>query len=398
MVTFAQIKQLDIDSLNQVADMWDAIGNQLMGPGEVGEGVSGGAAGALLKQIEQFPEHWTGNGAQAAADHCKRVSENIVDVAISVKKLASLIRRTASWEGADNELGLAKAKDTAQRLEAQAHEQGLTIDADGHVSWDGAWFPDFLLSEEAQRREARKEQQAEALQREVDELLTAATKTDRWVASALKVIFGTTENFETRDREHGKLDPTLNDWVTKLKFGLVSIGLDWYFGFDDANELLQHWLEGSGDPYEVDVEKMLKDMPAFREDVNKTLEKIKELPDGKFDTSTLELNDEGEPQWQDSSPRVDKYDNDGSKNWYYALNNFEYKLVGEKKDGVITYHIEIQKEYNWGVPSQYRGTLKEPIFDSDFIEQADAAKLHSTAMARDFTVHGKSDAKTIPVN
>src|SRR5690606_4263128 len=176
----------------------------------------------------------------------------------------------------------------------------------------------------------------------------------------------------------------------------------------DAAKLLRHWLNGSGQPYEVDVEKMLKDMPAFREDINKTLEKVKQLPDGKFDTSKLELNEKGEPQWQDSAPRIEKYSNPGSMNWYYALNNFEYKLVGEKKDGVITYHIEIQKEYNYGTPSQYRGNLGPTISLPEFIkpdpikieliEQADASRLHSTAMARDFTVHGKSDTKTVPTD
>lgn len=408
MVTFAQLKQVDIDALLRVADMWDSIGNQLIGPGDVGQDISGGAAGALLEQIKQLPNHWKGQGAQAAMAHCKRVSSNIADVAASVRKLASLIRRTASWGGADNELGLAKAKDMAQRLEAKAHKEGLTIDSSGSVSWDGEWVPDFLLSDEAERQKARKNQKRDELQREVDELLRAATKADRWVANALPIIFGTPENFETRDREYGKLTPNMGDWRTKTKFQLVLLALEHKYEHYDAAKLLRHWLNGSGQPYEVDVEKMLKDMPAFREDINKTLEKVKQLPDGKFDTSKLELNEKGEPQWQDSAPRIEKYSNPGSMNWYYALNNFEYKLVGEKKDGVITYHIEIQKEYNYGTPSQYRGNLGPTISLPEFIkpdpikieliEQADASRLHSTAMARDFTVHGKSDTKTVPTD
>src|SRR5690606_32477028 len=64
-----------------------------------------------------------------------------------------------------------RSKDMAQRLEAKAHKEGLTIDSSGSVSWDGEWVPDFLLSDEAERQKARKNQKRDELQREVDELL-----------------------------------------------------------------------------------------------------------------------------------------------------------------------------------------------------------------------------------
>lgn len=77
--------------------------------------------------------------------------------------------------------------------------------------------------------------------------------------------------------------------------------------------------------------------------------------------------------------------------WYYALNHFQYRLVGEKEGGDITYRVDVKKRYDWGIPSEHRSTVSGGAgpFGMD-LEQADIAHLHSSGMARDFDVSGSS--------
>ncbi len=76
---------------------------------------------------------------------------------------------------------------------------------------------------------------------------------------------------------------------------------------------------------------------------------------------------------------------------YYGLNHFQYRTVGEKHGDQVTYHVEVQKRYDWGVPSEHRRT--QTAFGGPFkmeLEQADLARLNSTGLARDFDVKGSS--------
>jgi hypothetical protein len=81
--------------------------------------------------------------------------------------------------------------------------------------------------------------------------------------------------------------------------------------------------------------------------------------------------------------------------WYYGLNHFQYRTVGEKQNGKIRYHVEVKKRYDWGVPSEQRSDLHGPGID---LEQADIAHLNTSGEARDFNVHGSSRDTTIPAS
>jgi hypothetical protein len=148
-------------------------------------------------------------------------------------------------------------------------------------------------------------------------------------------------------------------------------------GWNDAAGLLDHYLTGSGEPYEIDANRLLADVPNFQNDVASTLDDVHELPDGPFETD-----------WKDTSSPHDQ-----DLNWYYGLNNFEYRVVGEKHGDQITYHVEVQKRYDWGIPSEHRRDLERFPVE---LEQAEIARLNTTGNAKDFDVHGKTDTKTIP--
>ncbi|MGW7056672.1 hypothetical protein, partial [Streptomyces sp. NPDC054888] len=94
--------------------------------------------------------------------------------------------------------------------------------------------------------------------------------------------------------------------------------------------------------------------------------------------------------------RPNPADSDRSIEWYYALNDFQYRLVGEKEGDEIKYHVEVQKRYDWGIPSEHRATVSGdgPGPLGMDLEQADIAYLHSSDMAQDFNVSGSSDEMT----
>ncbi|MFG2528135.1 hypothetical protein [Streptomyces sp. NPDC048516] len=100
-------------------------------------------------------------------------------------------------------------------------------------------------------------------------------------------------------------------------------------------------------------------------------------------------------EWSSTAP--DPSDGDSSTEWYYALNHFQYRLVGEKEGGEVTYHVEVKKRYDWGIPSEHRATVSGggpgPLGMN--LEQADIAHLHSSGMARDFDVSGTSGEMTV---
>ncbi|ARF58073.1 hypothetical protein B1H19_31320 [Streptomyces gilvosporeus] len=74
----------------------------------------------------------------------------------------------------------------------------------------------------------------------------------------------------------------------------------------------------------------------------------------------------------------------------------QYRLVGQKEGGKITYHVEVRKRHDRGIPSEHSATVsgggQGPLGMS--LEQADTAHLHSSAKTQDFDVSGSSDEMT----
>ncbi|MEU6308347.1 hypothetical protein [Streptomyces chartreusis] len=166
------------------------------------------------------------------------------------------------------------------------------------------------------------------------------------------MIFGTVGNFESEDRRFGIVEPTAKDRQVYNQLNNVAAYFAVMKGWPTAAGLVQHYLDGSGKPVEVEPQQMMNDPnPA---------------------------------------------DGDRSMEWYYALNHFQYRLVGEKQGDEIKYHVEVQKRYDWGIPSEHRATVSGggPGPMGMDLEQADIAHLHTSGMAQDFAVSGASDAMT----
>jgi RHS repeat-associated protein len=143
-------------------------------------------------------------------------------------------------------------------------------------------------------------------------------------------------------------------------------------GFDQASAMLTHWLSNTGDPYELDVNQMLKEMPKFKKEIQFELGKLKGK--GNFD-SGWKLTDTGNED----------------PDWYFAVNNFQYRVTGRTgSDGKSQYWLQVYKRYNFGTEEEGRNDVFFPNKDLTLtrVHQPDWAHLHTVGLARDYDASG----------
>lgn len=373
MPGFTALLQLDVAGLETFADEWATVHRKL-------KEARTGFHDDVVKPLHE--DHWRGKGGRAAQDYCDRVQLDIDALDKEVRALRKFLDTEADGTtGRGGVKGLAGLQLRAENLQREAMGEGMTITDSGRVEWSVMYDPDD--PESGKMLDERKET-ADALERRVRKLLYDAAEDDEWLAKSLKVIFGTVDNFETENRKFGIVEPTAKDRQVHNQLNNVAAYFATMKGWPTAAGLIQHYLDGSGKPVEVEPQQMMDDTPAFRKDVDETLEDdVRKRGDGPFTT-----------EWSSTAP--DPEDGDRSMEWYYALNHFQYRLVGEKEGDEITYHVEVKKRYGWGIPSEHRATVSGggpgPIGMD--MEQADIAHLHSSGMARDFDVSGSSDEMT----
>jgi hypothetical protein len=229
---------------------------------------------------------------------------------------------------------------------------------------------------------AAKDALARNLTDRLKKVLQEATDIDGELTRGLRVIFGTEDTFRTEDRTR-KDSAGPGDWWNWGELLIVEKFLRYHDHWTDAANLFDHYLRANGEPVNVEVDRMLHDVPAFRKDVDRTLDTVRQGPDGRFTT-----------EWESSAP--DLKDGDPSLNWYYALNNFRYRLVGVKNGDQITYHVEIYKRYDFGIPSEHRRDLEKRIQGISVfgVHQADVSRLNMVGKAKDFYVYGTSAQMT----
>ncbi|GDY33306.1 hypothetical protein [Gandjariella thermophila] len=372
MVDFTQLQNLNPSGLEQAADQWLSIHRKI-------EEAMAAFEDKVTRPLDEGI--WQGDAGAAAKRYCDAVTGDIEDVAKEVESLSSFLDEIVN--GSAEVASLRKNQQRIFDLHRQAVEQGMTVDSDGSVRWAVIRNPG-PLSDEERKREEQAARTASELERQIKDELREATETDHTLANSLKVIFGTPHNFESEDRQYGDHDETLYDAMldleTEAKLRSVELDLRHQKHWTDAADLLQHWLDGRGTPVDLNPEQMLNDIPAFKADAGRTLDEVRAMPDGTFTTN-----------WKTTAPNVT--DGDRSLNWFYALNHFQYRLVGEKTGGTITYHVEVQKRYDWGIPSEHRSSLDRPPI---YLEQADIAHLNSVGKAKEFDVRGTSGKMTAP--
>jgi hypothetical protein len=371
MVTFHQLVQLDIGGLEKFAEQWDAIHRKL-------QRIRDDYHDQVVKPLRD-EHHWQGDGGKSAAEFCDRIELDFDSLDDEVEALRTYLDTEADGaKGTGGVKGLEEHQLAALDYQRQAREHGIHITDDGSVEW-AVLLPRDPSDEQVTEAD-EKRTLADELERKIKDTLKKASEIDGNLARNLMVVFGTMDNFETESREFGILKPTDHDRKVHNQLNNVAAYMATFKGWPTAAGLVQHYLDGGGEPVEVYPTDMLKQIPQFQKDVDGTLGDVRKQPDGPFVT-----------EWSSTAP--DPKDGDRSMEWYYALNHFQYRLVGEKVDGEIVYQVEVQKRYDWGIPSEHRRSLDAPG-GMVHLEQADIAHLNTVGMARDFDVSGRSDPMT----
>ncbi|MDJ0347569.1 RHS repeat-associated core domain-containing protein [Streptomyces sp. H10-C2] len=190
---------------------------------------------------------------------------------------------------------------------------------------------------------------------------------------------GDLEYGDTEDRQYNKEAPSRRDKKVYGKVGWVLTG-SWAKDWTNAHDLLQHWMENSGDDYEVDPSTMINEIPNFKKTVASYLAGVSKSRNHIFDSG-----------WQGT--RSVESDGGKSLDWFYALNHFQWRVSGTKltREGIV-YNLEVRKRYDWGVPSEHRDDLNGAWIH---FNQPELAHLHTVGMARDFNVYGSSPMRGI---
>ncbi|MFD7923641.1 hypothetical protein ACFV3R_31065 [Streptomyces sp. NPDC059740] len=368
MVTFAHILTLDVDGLDLFSKRWQDVHSRIEMVGEMFHD---------LVVTDLHEEKWRGQAATSARQCCDRISMDIEALNAEVKGLRKFIDEEVN--GASGAASFRAIQTKAREIQQEAVESGMRVDDDGSVQWATMYDPD---DPESRRNAQMMKKKAEELQRRARGVIREADEEDQWMTQNLKVIFGTTHNFESENRKFGTAQPDEKDRKAANKLSTVGAAAN-ARGWVNTAYLVQHYLDGTGKPVEIDPEVLLQDVPQFRRDSDKTLqEDVKNRPDGPFAT-----------KWQSTAPN--RADGGKSLDYYYALNHFQYRMVGEKHGNKVTYHTEIKKRYDWGVPSEHRTTQSQAIGPFGItLEQADLAHLNTVGLARDFDVQGKSKQTT----
>jgi hypothetical protein len=384
VVTFTQLMNLNTQRLVSSADEWLRIASELE---QAWRNFDRTLLDPLNAQVQ-----WSGDDARAAARRCNDIHRDMEAVLKEVRVVAQFLNDVTVGRGNQANAGdssLEALQQGARNIQTEAVGKHLTIQEDGTVSWVVMRAPG--PPPPVTPFEAEKEEQARELTNRLKAILRAAMDIDDELTRGLRVIFGTDDTFRTEPDDHGHRivtgGATPGDRWNWGALYLAEKVIRHYNHWDVAADLFNHYLMGSGKTWNLDVNRMLRDIPAFRANVDDTLAAdVRQRPDGHFETC-----------WHQSAPNLK--DGGQSVNWYYALNHFEYRLVGEKKpDGQITYHVEIRKRYDFGVPSEHRRDLPGHVNalhgDYDIWKQADIARLNMVGMAKDFDVQGTSQQMT----
>ncbi|MYW69518.1 hypothetical protein GTY65_36445 [Streptomyces sp. SID8379] len=373
---FGAILRLKLHTLQEAADDWASVGTSM-----------NTAAGDFTADVASpigSKAYWEGEDADEASATCTGIRLDLEAVAKEAKTLGRYLADIVS--GAGDGLGNGNLTDLqrdAHDLLAEIAGEGMTVDEDDNtVRWAAVTGPD--PSPEAQKQLDEMGRKADRFTVRVKDLCAKADTLDASLAAALPIMFGTKDTFRTENRQVTDGEAGLEDRWTEAQMAAVSKMMRHKYGYDDAADLLDHFLKGGGEPYEIDADDLLADCPPFQKDVKTSLAQVaaSDQPEGSFTT-----------EW---APSDSGFESEAQRNWYYGLYHFQYRLVGTKQDGEIDYHVEVQKRYDWGTPSEHRGDLEKSLagYDVVDIEQADVAELNRVGLAQDFDVHGSTGAQT----
>ncbi|MFF6802897.1 hypothetical protein [Streptomyces sp. NPDC012616] len=193
---------------------------------------------------------------------------------------------------------------------------------------------------------------------------------------------------------HGSEEPGFTEYLTKDKMRMLASGSDWQ-GMNDASRHMQHYLENTGEPLDLPVDKMMHDDEGLRIHAEEAIR-------GKQDAWRAQALEEfrrngGEPVALPVETNNSDYSfpQGTQDNWFYAVGSARTNVTGvvivvpgadgEPKVG-LDYQVNAWDRYNW---DQGKGVTIGPLS----IPDGQPARLHTTGLAQEFDMQGSSSVK-----
>lgn len=193
---------------------------------------------------------------------------------------------------------------------------------------------------------------------------------------------------------HGSEEPGFSAYVTKDKMRMLASGADWQ-DMTDASRHMQHYLENTGEPLDLPVDKMMHDDEGLRVHAE---EAIRGKQDAWREQALEEFRRNG---GRPVSIPVETNNSDYSfpqgtqDNWFYAVGSTRTNVTGvvtvvpdadgEPKVG-LDYQVNAWDRYNW---DENKGVEIGPLS----IPDGEPARLHTTGLAQEFDMQGSSSVK-----
>ncbi|MEV7770676.1 hypothetical protein [Kitasatospora sp. NPDC086791] len=411
-VTLQQIRTCDPEAFHRASEEWDKVGTAVSA-----------AKFLAVDVLSTLQEGWSGD----AADLGRRALTELIDeMSIAEQELEAARLTLVSAT-----TGLALARRWVAEADDLARANDLTIKEGGDIgypSWSSGNDPD---GEGESRRLAR-------VAGDIRNLLKAATtyaadvsstagheldriddavkyrRFDDWTkrvvgedlagARGLAKVFGgeggvllPPDPYDRGAGDYNTESPTDKDRKLATTLGAGIAAMPFAAGGTHASANMAHYLSGTGEPLELNVEDMLKDIPDFQESVSTTL-------DGNLNgwqaEALAEYRRTGKPVslvhqtgWQPMSATPDS-----SKDWFYAVGSFHYNTEakvevkptspGAPPEVTVTYRTNVRDRYNWdsGKATDVPGVGQ--------VTDHDIQRLHKTGLAREFDMGGTSKART----
>ncbi|MFJ9951143.1 hypothetical protein [Kitasatospora sp. NPDC091207] len=456
MVTFAQLRHAAFEPLDRAGDTWNSVSGHVEQVGaQVRSGILQPLTGAGPYAFSPAGHRpWSGAAADEAAREIGLLAEELSAFHYEALAVTAALRRAKS--------SFAEAGQHLLRAIADAEALGATVAEDGTVTLPALPAeerndPDAIAYR--QRRWTELNGCVDAMRKAV----AAATEADATAAAALRAVNPDEVNPATRSNavagaradvmgavgmpkgredvpawwatvdpavraelmrmdptglvDAGVLDPTYrwsapNDGagpfkvrepgMEELRIAAMAQGLaagGTFSGQEDAARHMQHYLDGSGRPLTVDVDRMLRDDPSFRTHIEGMLARN----DATWRNTALDAYRKagGAPvavPVETDRNRTNDYTFDQStqSNWFTAVGSQACVVSGlvtvaPGPDGNPTvsmqYQVNVWDRYNWDKD-------KSTDIAGMNITDQDMAKLHQSGLAQEYDIRGRSATST----
>ncbi|MFF7294988.1 hypothetical protein [Streptomyces sp. NPDC008265] len=195
--------------------------------------------------------------------------------------------------------------------------------------------------------------------------------------------------------KHGAEDIAWNDWITRTKMQMLVVGAD---GGDlnDASRNMKHYLDNTGTPMELPVDKMLTDVDGFQTHVDRRHLLNREEEWREQALAEYERNGGRPVAMPVETPNADySFTEAVDRNWFYAVGSARSNVTGvvtvaPGADGKpvvgLDYQVNVWDRYNW---DEGKGVSigKFEIPDGEMGRQ------HKIGLAQEFNMAGSSAVK-----